>query len=168
MNLCGIYFTAQRELPLFLDSIGTILTAITIGPWFGAFTGFISMVIAGLSENPVAIPFGITNGAVGIAAGFICMMRGFKDYRTPLFTAMILAVISLALSTPLSVFLFGGYTGGRLDFFHAFLIGEGFSSFFSAFLVRTPAELADKLISTYLVWIILRLMPGRFSGKGII
>lgn len=165
MNLYGSWFAAQRELPLFLDSIGTILTAVTLGPWFGAFTGFLAKVIAGLSENPSAIPFGIANGAVGVAAGFLYMIRGFKDYRSPLFAAMILAVISLVLSTTISAFLYGGYTGGSLDFYHALLIREGFPSLFSAFLIRIPAETADKLISTYLVWIMVRLMPRRFLGK---
>ncbi len=165
MNLYGIHFIARTDLPLFLDSTGTILNAVVLGPWFGAFTGFISMMIPGLMKNPSFIPLGIANACVGIVAGYIRKFRGFKDYRIPLLAAMILAVTSLLISFPLSVYLYGGYTGGNLDYYQALLVREGFSSLFAAFLARAAAEPVDKLICAYLAWIAVSLGSMGIRGK---
>lgn len=163
-NIAGNSLNSALNLPLFLDSIGTILAAVVLGPWLGAAIGFLSNLLIGVFENPITIPFGIVNLVIGLIAGFISRTRGFHDFLTPLVTALILGLASPIVATPIAVYLFGGITGGNIDAYFAVLMESGYKIFSSAFLVRLPANLADKLISCYLVYGIIRLFPNTWKG----
>ncbi|MEG2916059.1 MAG: ECF transporter S component, partial [Oscillospiraceae bacterium] len=64
--------TSFWKLPLYLDTIGTILTAIYFGPWLGAAVGGLTNVVSSLiMGNVKAMPFLIVSVAIGIIVGFI-------------------------------------------------------------------------------------------------
>ncbi len=164
INLLGGGLNQWLESPIFLDSVGTILAAAVTGPWLGAAVGFLSNVAMGFLNNPVAVPFGIVNAAIGIVVGLLSRWRGFVDPLTPLWAALILTIVCPLLATPIAVYLFGGVTGGYLDRFATVMVASGYQIFSSAFLVRIPANFADKLVSAYLVAGCLRLSPSGWRG----
>src|SRR5512141_1223793 len=58
------------KLPLYLDSIGTVVVGVLAGPLAGAAVGALSNVIWGLVLNaPTSIPFAITAAVIGFMAG---------------------------------------------------------------------------------------------------
>jgi len=67
------------KLPIYLDSIGTVLVAILAGPLAGALTGVLSNVLWGvIFSTPVIIPFALTAAAIGLMAGFLAQLGWFK------------------------------------------------------------------------------------------
>jgi len=57
-------------LPIYLDSIGTVLVGALMGPWMGLLTGVLANVIWTLLGNPVPIWFAYVAGIIGLLAGF--------------------------------------------------------------------------------------------------
>src|SRR5215208_173255 len=57
-------------LPIYLDSIGTVLVGALLGPWMGLLTGVLANVIWTLLGNPVPIWFAYVAGVIGLLAGF--------------------------------------------------------------------------------------------------
>ena len=167
LNVAGAGLNAALSLPLFLDSIGTIMAAAALGPWLGAFTGFATMLIIGVLVNPVALPFGLVNAMIGVITGLIARRHGFSTLRPLLSTALLLSLLSPILGTVMAVYLFGGITGGRLDTLTALIAGTGKSIFSSAFLVRLPATVVDKFSSVFLVYLMFRRMPPALSGHAV-
>lgn len=167
VNIIGGLLAQTLKLPIFLDSIGTMLTAVILGPWLGALTGFLSNVLQGLFTDPVNIPFGIVNAVIGLVVGYLAKKRGFQDYITPLLVGLILSILAPAIGTPIAVYLFGGVTGGGVDVLYAVLLKSGQEIFASAFLARVPANLVDKIISAYLIMVIVRRLPENMKGYGI-
>lgn len=167
VNIIGGLLAQTLKLPIFLDSIGTMLTAVILGPWIGALTGFLSNLLQGLFTDPVNIPFGIVNAVIGLVVGFLALRRGFEDYVTPLIAGLILSVLAPIIGTPIAVYLFGGVTGGGVDLIYAVLLKAGNEIFASAFLARVPANLVDKLISAYLIMAIVRKLPGTMKGYAV-
>jgi energy-coupling factor transport system substrate-specific component len=165
LNIGGVFLNSLLNLPLFLDSVGTILAGVILGPWLGAATGFLSNLIIGLVETPISIPFGIVNAAIGLIAGVLSRRWGFRDVRTALALALILTAVCPILATPIVVYLFGGVSGSAIDKYWAVLVQSGHQVFSSAFLVRLPANLADKIVSVGLVWALIRLFPPRWRGQ---
>ena len=67
------------RLPVYMDSIGTILAGALGGPLVGAATGALSNVVWGLLfDDPKIIPYAITAAAVGVAAGIAGSLGAFR------------------------------------------------------------------------------------------
>lgn len=165
INIIGGTLNSALKLPIFLDSIGTMLSAVLLGPWLGALTGILSNVFIGIFTSPTSIPFGLVNGVIGLIVGFIALKRGFEDYVTPLIVGLILSVAAPLVGTPIAVYLFGGLTGGGVDVLYGIILGSSERIFSSAFLARIPTNLVDKLISAYLVMFIFRALPAQWKDS---
>jgi len=71
------------QLPLFLDSIGTILVGALLGPLAGAATGVITNVVwGGLLGSQSALPYAITAAFIGWAAGYAVSRGAFERLWT--------------------------------------------------------------------------------------
>jgi len=58
------------KVPLYLDSIGTVLVGVLAGPWAGALTGLLANLIWGLSGlNVTYAPFAAGAAVTGTLAG---------------------------------------------------------------------------------------------------
>jgi hypothetical protein len=74
------------KLPIYLDSIGTILVGVLAGPLAGALTGVLSNLIWGyLLPSPIGStttgPFAITAGVIGLLAGLWGQLGLFRPRR---------------------------------------------------------------------------------------
>jgi energy-coupling factor transport system substrate-specific component len=70
------------KLPIYLDSIGTVLVGALLGPWAGALTGMLASLIWGLLGNAYAAPYFIVALAIGLLAG-IFGKRGVFTSQSP-------------------------------------------------------------------------------------
>lgn len=168
VNIVGSLSNEALGLPLFMDSVGTMLTAVILGPWLGALAGFLSNLIVGLIISPADIPFGVVNAVIGWVTGYVSRNRGFEDLLTPLIVTLILTILCPVIATPIAVYLFSGVTGGNMDPFHAILLESGYKIFSSAFLPRILANFTDKLLSAYLVMGVIRILPPEWKGMAAI
>ncbi|MGB8648793.1 MAG: hypothetical protein WCF84_26385 [Anaerolineae bacterium] len=67
------------KLPIYLDSVGTVLVAVLAGPIAGAITGALSNILWGIIfSNPQIMPFAITAFFIGLVAGILAQMGWFK------------------------------------------------------------------------------------------
>jgi energy-coupling factor transport system substrate-specific component len=164
INIVGGTLASTLKIPLFLDSIGTMLAAVLMGPWLGALTGLLSNVFQGIITSPTTIPFGIVNAVIGLVVGFIALKRGFSDYVTPILVGVILAVLAPAIGAPIAVYVFGGLTGGGVDILYGILLGATNRIFSSAFLARIPTNFIDKTVSAYLVMLIFKSLPAQWKS----
>lgn len=168
INIVGGTLASTLKLPLFLDSIGTMLAAVLLGPWLGALAGLLTNVFQGIITSPTSIPFGIVNAVIGLVVGFIALKRGFTDYITPLIVGAILAVLAPMIGTPISVYMFGGVTGGGIDILYGILLESSGRIFSSAFLARVPTNFLDKTISAYLVVLIFKSLPKQWKHMSVV
>ena len=58
------------KLPVFLDSIGTVLVAALCGPWAGALTRALSNIIWGVAVDPNALPWWPVAFFIGLVQGY--------------------------------------------------------------------------------------------------
>ncbi|MEG1993612.1 MAG: ECF transporter S component, partial [Oscillospiraceae bacterium] len=71
--------TSGAKLPLYLDTIGTVMMAVYYGPWVGAGVGAITNIITSLiMGNPKAMPFLLVSVAIGLLVGFVARKWSFN------------------------------------------------------------------------------------------
>jgi energy-coupling factor transport system substrate-specific component len=165
LNIVLGQVVSQLKLPIFLDSIGTMLVALLAGPWAGGLTGLLTNLIWGLISDPVAAAFAPVAMVIGIVAGLCAKYGLFKKWWQAIISG---AIITLALSIvaiPIRVYMFGGVTGSGADFITTYLLATG-RDLFSAVLITVIGDnLIDKVITALLAWGIVKGLPRRFISR---
>ncbi|HEY7062586.1 MAG TPA: response regulator [Chloroflexota bacterium] len=149
-------------LPLYLDSIGTILSGALAGPVAGAATGALSNLLWSLLfADPSIAAYSITAACVGIAA-WVAAQRG--AFRSPWWAAvagLLTGAMAALVSAPLSAYLTGGIRASGTDYLLQLLAGTSDNVLQAATLRGFIADPLDKLISFLVVWLLLRSLPER-------
>lgn len=164
LNMALGQLVTVLKLPIFLDSLGTMLVAVLCGPWVGALTGLVTNLLWGLIQGPVPAFFAPVAMVIGIAAGLLARAGLF---RTPWGAAIAGAIITVALAfvaVPIRIYLFGGVTGSGADFVTAYLTRIGQDLFSSVVVTVITSNLADKIVTALLVWVIIRGLPQRAAS----
>ncbi|MBQ9519676.1 MAG: HD domain-containing protein [Firmicutes bacterium] len=162
INIAGSSTAVRFKLPLFLDSIGTILVAAFGGYLPGIAVGYITNIITGFSDITNAY-YAVINVLIALLAALF-EQKGF--FKSPLKT--IAAILCFALV--------GGGLGSLITYYlYGFNIGEGISAPFAVYIyenvlhnvfwAQLSADLAidviDKAVTVTLVIVIMRFIPSR-------
>jgi energy-coupling factor transport system substrate-specific component len=166
------------KLPIYLDSIGTILCALLIFPDRLAATccafiaGAIGMVLTGLVLNPFLPWFVFTMLAIVLVSALLTA-RATETFRArparplPFFAKVIVygiltGIASAVVSAPVVVYLFGGVTGSGSAFVVAFFLKTGQQLLNSALLAGLTTEPVDKTLQVLLAALLYRATPREF------
>lgn len=109
------------RLPIYLDSIGTVLVGVVAGPWAGALTGILSNLIWSLlpvpgGAGPVAAFFAPVAGVIGLMAGFWASRGAYRlrsdDNRVGSFLALAAGIAAAGIA----VLVISSTIGLSIDF----------------------------------------------------
>jgi energy-coupling factor transport system substrate-specific component len=153
------------KLPVYLDSIGTVLVGILCGPWAGALTGALSNTIWGLF-NPDSLPWWPVALFIGLVAGLCANAGLFKNWWKVILSGFLIALTAAIVSAPISVYLYGGITASGSSFITAYLLqtGQGVVSavLSTGFLVEPVDKIATAMLAFAIVQGLSRRLVARF------
>ncbi|ATQ58098.1 ECF transporter S component [Paracoccus yeei] len=164
LNLALGQAASFLNLPIFLDSVGTVLAAVLAGPVIGGLTGLLTNLLWGLLQGPTAAFFAPVAMMIGIAAGLLARAGLFRTWWQAAISGAVIAVALAVVAVPIRIYLFGGVTGSGADFAVAYLLKVGESLFGSVLITVIGTNLVDKIVTALLVWGILRGLPTRAVG----
>lgn len=140
INIVGFQLCQILRLPIFLDSIGTILVGALAGPWVGAIAGFLTNMINGIF-NPVYFAYAPTSIFVGIFAGILSSKGMLKSFWKILVSGIVLTLVSTISSGTITAVVFGGATGGTGSILTGALLAAGNNIITSVFSVQISRKL---------------------------
>lgn len=153
------------KLPVYLDSIGTVLVGVLAGPWAGALTGTLSNIIWGLIIDPNAFPWFPVALFIGLVAG-ICAGYGlFKSWWKVVITGFLVALTAAIVSTPIAVYLYGGITASGSSFITAYLLATGRGLVEAVLSTNFLVEPVDKIATALLAWAIIKGLSARYVSR---
>lgn len=162
LNIVVGQITSTVKLPIFLDSLGTVLVAILAGPWAGLATGLLTNLIWGLISDPVAAAFAPVAGVIGLVAGLCARYGLFRTWWKAIISGVLIAVAASIVAVPIRVFMFGGVTGSGADFITAYLLATGRDLFGAVIITVLAANVPDKVVTALLAWGIVKALPQRY------
>lgn len=165
LNIVVGQITSTLKLPIFLDSLGTILVGVLAGPWAGLFTGVLTNLIWGLISDPVAAAFAPVAGVIGLVAGLTARAGLFKQWWKVLLAGVLIGVAASIVAVPIRVYMFGGVTGSGADFITAYLLATGRDLFGSVIITVLSSNVPDKVVTALAVWGIIQALPQRFTAR---
>lgn len=165
LNIVVGQLVSLLKLPVFLDSIGTVLVGVLAGPWAGGLTGLMTNLVWGLFTSPVAAAFAPVAMVIGIAAGFCARTGLFRTWWLAILAGVIITVFNAVVAVPIRLYMFGGITGSGADFVTAYMLALGKDLFGSVVVTVFTSNIIDKVATAVLVFGILKVLPARMQAR---
>ena len=158
LNYAGKLIGQRMELPLWLDSYGTVLTAYLYGPVCGAIVGMAVNIVYGIMYSYTHMIYGIVSMSIGIVVGVLAKKGWFENLFGTLSIGFILTVNSVLISVPCNYIFFGGQVGntwgdGVIAMFESIGINRLVSHIAGQFYI----DFLDKVLMCLCLYILIRI-----------
>ncbi|PFG38818.1 energy-coupling factor transport system substrate-specific component [Georgenia soli] len=161
INVVGGQLAKTLQLWIFLDSIGTFLVAMLAGPWIGLVTGALSVLLLSVGD-PTMAPWSVLAAAMGFLVGWLARRGMFVTWGRAALSALLVTIISVAVSVLLSYYLYGGFTTSGVSILTGAINDYSDLPLFWAIVAsHTPAELVDKFLSVGIATLVVRSLSNR-------
>ena len=164
VSFVGGQLASILKLPMYLDTIGTIFAAMLCGPWVGAVTGGLTNVVTGIA-NPVNFAFIPVNVIAGLVTGFLARKQMFSVWWKWLISMFVMAWVSIIVSAPIVVLVYGGVTGGGTSIITAAAMAAGANIWAAFFGTEGVFQVLDRIISFLICWAVIKVIPPRTLVK---
>ena len=183
INVVGGQLALALRLPVYLDSIGTILIGTVLGPWAGLLPGLLGGIVMALTGDiyslyfaPVGMIVGFMSGiAYSGFTGFSSQKRlqhvmGLGRHRGPkaaaglLGRAVLISLPGTIVSALICAAVFGGITSsGSAVLVQLLAAKTPLNLTASIIAVQLLTDYLDRVISLFLVMALLRVLPGQIK-----
>lgn len=164
INMLGRYICSSISLPLWLDSLGTFLVSIVVGPVAGGLVGVISILLNALLL-PESIEYAIVAFLSGIVVGVFYPKDSHELFQS-FCTAAITTLTTVTVSTPISIILYDGYIGNKWgDACVDMLLQSNNSVVASSFLGQAFIDFPDKVLSILIIRFALKTYTRIKTGR---
>lgn len=165
LNLAIGAIVAALKLPVYLDSIGTVLVAALAGPLAGVITGVTSNLVLGMLSSPTFIAFIPVTAVIGVTAGLASRVGGFRSVPRAAVAGIVIGLLAGAASVPIVLALFGGVTAGGTGIITIMLRALDLPLQSAAFISSISVDVIDKAISCAVVAAVLARLPRRIGAR---
>lgn len=164
INYIGKLFAGVLKLPLWLDSIGTMLASMLAGPIVGAICGAINNIIYGLTMDPISFIYGLTSICIGLAVGAMAYKGWIKNIGKAIVVGLVAALVSTIISTPINIGFWGGQTGNVWgDALYASLIANHLPVWIASLLDELVVDIPDKIATVVVGFAIFKGLPKKLT-----
>jgi energy-coupling factor transport system substrate-specific component len=166
IDWAGHVVASTLKLPLFLDSIGTVLGGLLAGPWVGGIAGLIANFISSGTVDPTAAPYAIVSLGIGFAAGIAGYYGWHKTWAGRIALYVLVVLVASIGSTPINIHLYGGQSGSPFGdtVILTGLTKAGFPSWFAAWADEASGDIPDKFITVVVAILIFLGLPNRYRA----
>ena len=162
INIVGSYIALGLHLPVYLDSMGTIMTAILLGPFYGLFSGALSALITGMTSDIYALYYMPVGIVLGVMTGFVFQ----KNKSNKLFVkSFCISVPASLISACITATVFGGITSSGSTMLVQLLAKTPVGLTLSCLIVQFFTDYFDRLLSLWLVLSVIKKLPDSFIKK---
>ena len=139
------------HLALYLDMIGTAVSAIVLGPWYGVAVAVLGTATGTLIHGTMALPFTLVNVAGALAWGYGVRKSGASFSSASFFTLNVhVALVCTLVAVPILLVGYHGGTGHEADRLTQTFAASGRSLVTSVMLSNVITSLLDKLVTGFI------------------
>ncbi|WP_077488599.1 glycosyl transferase family 9 [Sinomonas mesophila] len=164
LNIVLGQFVGTALVPIYLDSIGTVLVAFLAGPAAGAATGLLSTIVWSFF-NPTLIPFAAGAAVIGCLAGLAARWGAVRRLWWLPLAALATGFAAAFIGTTVALAVYGGTatgaTGAVIAVFRA--AGDGLAE--SVLKGAILSDLVDKLVTFAAAAALAYALPRRATQR---
>ncbi|HJF30211.1 MAG TPA: ECF transporter S component [Sporosarcina psychrophila] len=165
INYLGKLFAGLLKLPLWLDSIGTVLASMLAGPIIGAIAGIVNNIIYGFTADPISFVYAITSAVIGLIVGIMAYKGWIANVGKALVLGLVVGLIAATVSTPLNIMFWGGQTGNIWgDALFATMMTQDLPLWFASFADSVVVDVPDKMATVLISFLIFKGLPKNLTN----
>ena len=160
LNLVGGFIALSLRLPIYLDSIGTMLAATLLGPICGMLPGLVS----GFTSDIYALYYIPVQLITGILTGIV--FRKMQPRKLQLIpAAALISIPGTVVSSTITAVVFGGITSSGSTILVQLLSHAGLSMTASVCVVQALTDYADRVLSLMLTVAVMAAIPSSVKNS---
>lgn len=163
LNLGLGALVSYLKLPIFLDTLGTMLCTILTGIGGGLIVGIVTIVFAALIYSPTIVGYVITAITIVLITHYLNRHGFFQNPWKVIISGLIIGISAAIVSAPITTFIWGGISLTGQDFVTAFIKATGQQLLKSVVLAGLSTDTVDKIISCIVVFYLLKNIPDSFK-----
>lgn len=167
LNVAGANVALLLRLPIYLDSLGTVLAAVLLGPVYGMVPGVLSGIISGCTSDVYAFYFIPVQMVIGIVAGIVnqkIQPKGSPLWKVAL-TALCISLPGTLVSSWITAIVFGGITSSGSSILVQLLHAGGLGMTASVCIVQAMTDYLDRIIILFCVVKLCQVLPVSMKQK---
>ena len=164
LNIVGAFIALNLHLPVYLDSIGTVMNAALFGPVYGIMTGILGSLVSGFTFDIYSLYFAPVQIFTGLMAGLMFKTKWLQKGRIPV-GAIAVSLPTSIVSAVICAIVFGGITSSGSSFIVQVLTKAGVNLTVSCFIVQVITDYLDKLLAVVIVTGVMAAMTGEMKEK---
>lgn len=166
INIAVGQLVLSLGLPVYLDSIGTVLVGVLVGPWAGGVTGLLaSLVWTFTGLFPQAVAWAGVAFIIGALAGLFSRAGWVQVWWKAGIAGVITGFIAAFLSAPISAYVFGGVVGAGTDAIVGTFRATGLDALGANMAQGVVSDPLDKLVTFLIVWAVLLALPASIKAS---
>ena len=158
LNVIGGQIALFFHLPIYLDSMGTIMIAMLYGPVYGMLPPLLYGLVMGFTLDIYSLYFMPVGLMLGLMTGLVSKYFSLKKWRM-IPGAMMITVPGTIVSSIITAVLFGGITSSGSTVIVQVLNKAGMGLTASVFIVQILTDYVDRLLSLVVVSYLFRVIP---------
>ncbi|MDQ4489672.1 ECF transporter S component [Sinomonas sp. ASV486] len=164
LNIVLGQFVGTAIVPIYLDSIGTVLVGFLAGPAAGAATGLLSTIVWSFF-NPTLIPFAAGAAVIGALAGLTARLGGVRRVWLLPVAGLVTGAIAAVIGATVAVAVFGGTSTGATGAVIAVFRATGDTLVDSVVKGAILSDLIDKLVTFVVAALLAYALPRRATQR---
>lgn len=158
LNIIGAFIALNLRLPIYLDSLGTIMAGFVLGPVYGVITGVLGSLTSGVTFDIYSLYFAPVQIFTGFFAGYF-FKKGFMKGKKIFLSVFIMTLFVSFTGAVITAYLFGGVTSSGSSYIIVILNNLGVNPVISAFITQFFTDYCDKLIASLIMVQVVRRLP---------
>lgn len=158
LNVIGGHIALLFHLPIYLDSIGTIMIAMLYGPVYGMLPPLLYGLVMGFSIDIYSLYYMPVGMILGLTTGLAARYFSLKGWRI-IPGALMITIPGTIVSSIITAVLFGGITSSGSTIIVQLLNKAGLGLTASVFVVQIMTDYLDRILSLVLIAFLLRMIP---------
>ncbi len=165
LNVSIGYFVNILKLPLYLDSIGTILISVLCGWRYGIVVGLSALIIMTLTAVPTVFAYAGTVIVIAFVSTAFARVGFLKSVKITVLGGLIIGLVSAMASVPVTTFLYGGVSLAGSDAITTLFKATGMPVWKSVLFGSLVTDPIDKLVTSLICLTLVRSLPSHILER---
>ena len=143
INVVCPFIAMNLRLPIYMDSIGTILVTRLFGPVYGIMAGVCGSLLCGITFDVYSLYYFPVQILTSLMTYYACK-NGWLEGKKTLLAGIMISLPTAIVSAVITAFVFGGITAAGSSYIVVLLNNLGVGLTASCFIVQVLTEYCDK------------------------